>query len=159
MSEGQKERFGRAFVIAAACGAEEDFTCAVFADDLEGVDATVSQRGITVDFQLKSTSVPKGRGTDLLFDLDVRTYDLLRGPVRSGLGVLALVVLHEETESWLTMTEASSTLNHCAYYLVLHGMPPTANTSKIRLTVPRANILNQEAMRELMRASRGRFTT
>lgn len=153
----QMERFSRAFVIAAACAAEDDITFSIPPDDIEGVDMVVSQRGVTVDFQLKSTRVPIDAGENFMFDLDVPTYQLLTDRVRSGLGVLALIVLHETVGSWLEMDAHTTTLAHCAYYLPLHGLPPTTNTATIRLAVPKANVLNQEAMRMLMKTSRARF--
>ena len=159
MIEGQKERFSRAFIVAAACAAADDFTCQVHVDDIEGVDVVVRQQGVAVDFQLKSTIVPEETPAGFVYDLDVRTYNMLTPIERSGMAVLALIVLGTDTASWCEMTDDCTRLTHCAYYLTLHGMEPTSNTATIRLTLPKSNVLNPEAMRQLMKASRGRFTT
>lgn len=156
-SEHQKERFSRAFIEAAAAASSDDTTCDFPKDDVEGVDVTVRRQGYVVDFQLKSTAGPKRSGDHLNFDLEARTYNLFVNPTRSGLGVLALVVLHEQPEKWVDMRHEVTSLAHCAYYLTLTGMQRTANTAKIRLRIPLANRLTPAAMRELTDAAQSRW--
>ncbi len=84
-SPKQKERFSRAWVIAAASAA--DFTYEIVADDERGVDMTVHSHEHTIDFQLKATGKPDIQDGSLVHDLDVRTYDLLRSETRTSYGV------------------------------------------------------------------------
>lgn len=65
-SPKQKERFSRAWVIAAASAA--DFTYEIVADDERGVDMTVHSHHDTLDFQLKATSNPEVQDGCLVFD-------------------------------------------------------------------------------------------
>ena len=94
-SPKQKERFSRAWVIAAASAA--DFTYEIVVDDERGVDMTVHSHEHTIDFQLKATSSPEVQDGCLVHDLDVRTYNLLRSEQRSGYGVLAVIVIGTDT--------------------------------------------------------------
>lgn len=156
LSEQQKERFSRAFLVAAASGA--DFAYDFPMDDRSGVDMTVQDHRYVLDFQLKATAVPKAHGDNLVFDLDVRTFNLLASTDRAGYGVLALVVINETPSNWVRMCDQSTTLAHCAYYLPLTGMEQTDNTATVRLTIPRANRLTPEAMKTLMSQARARWS-
>lgn len=152
----QKERFGRAWVVAAAAAA--DFTYEIVADDERGVDMTIHSQQHTLDFQLKATSNPEFQDDCVVHDLDVRTYNLLRSRERSGYGVLAVIVVGDDTAAWQVMDHNGTSLVRSAYYLPLFGMPPTANAATIRLKVPLDNLLTAGAMQTLMAAQAARWT-
>ena len=154
-SPKQKERFSRAWVIAAASAA--DFTYEIVADDERGVDMTVHSQEHTIDFQLKATSSPEIQDGCLVHDLDVRTYNLLRSEQRSGYGVLALIVVGPDTASWHVMDDGGTSLTRSAYYLPLFGLPATPNQATIRLKVPMSNLLTADAMKLLMDAQVARW--
>lgn len=154
-SPKQKERFSRAWVIAAAAAA--DFTYQIIADDEHGVDMTIHSHNYILDFQLKATSSPEVQDGCLVHDLDVRTYDLLRSQRRSGYGVLVLVVVGADTTTWQLMDDDGTSLARSAYYLPLYGMPTTSNTATVRLKVPMSNLLTAEAMQKLMAAEAARW--
>jgi hypothetical protein len=119
----------------------------------------VQDHRFILDFQLKSTAVPRTSGSDILFDLDVRTYNLLASPERAGLGVLALVVVHQEPTRWVKVCDESTALAHCAYYLPLTGRRLTENQATVRLSIPRSNRLTPDAMRHLMDRARARWSS
>lgn len=156
-SPKQKERFSRAWVIAAAAAA--DFTYQIVADDEHGVDMTIYSHDHTLDFQLKATSSPEVQDGCLIHDLDVRTYDLLRSQQRSGYGVLALIVVGADTAAWHVMDDRGTSLTRSAYYLPLYGMPATSNTATVRLKVPMSNLLTADAMHTLMAAEAARWNS
>lgn len=153
----QKERYSRAWVIAAASAA--NCTYRIVADDEHGVDMTVHSADITLDFQLKATSHPEVVEGCLIHDLDVRTYDLLRSPTRSAYGVLALVVVGDDTDNWLDMDDSGTKIARSAYYLPMIGLPATENDSTVRLKIPMANLLTVEAMKALIDAEAKRWAS
>jgi hypothetical protein len=152
----QKERYSRAWLVAAAAGA--NFTYEIVADDEHGVDMTVHRGLDTLDFQLKATSHPVTQDGCLVHDLDVRTYDLLRSTRRSGYGVLALVVLAGDPAYWIEMDGTATKLLRSGYYLPMYGLPETMNSATVRLQVPLENLLTIDAMRDLMAASAARWS-
>jgi len=156
-SPKQKERFSRAWLIAAAAAA--DFTYEIVTDDERGVDMTVNNGLHGIDFQLKATSKPEIQAGHLVHDLDVRTYDLLRSPLRSAYGVLAVVIVGDDTDTWHQMDADGTHLARSAYFLPLIGMPPTANESTVRLKVPLTNLLTPTAMRMLMDSQAARWSS
>lgn len=156
-SPKQKERFSRAWLIAAAAAA--DYTYEIVADDERGVDMTIHNAHHVVDFQLKATSKPEVKDGHLIHDLDVRTYDLLRSTQRSGYGVLALVIVGDNADTWHLMDAHGTRLTRSAHYLPLFGMPSTSNIASVRLKVPITNLLTATAMRSLMDAQAARWTS
>lgn len=153
--EQQMERYSRAWVVAAAAGA--DFTYVIYPDDVHSVDMTVRDDLHAIDFQVKSTALPKHQGDFIAFDLDKTAYDRLRNSNRAGLGVLALVVVDEDRSKWLTFDEEGTHLTWTAYYLCLHGAGPAESIATTRLKVPKANVLTVEAMKTLMAMAEGRW--
>ncbi len=102
--------------------------------------------------------MPKTTEDDIQFDLDVRTYNLLASTDRAGLGILAVIVVHEAPSSWVDMCDETTTLTHCAYYLPLTGMPETSNTATVAPNHPRTDTLTPDAMRALMDVARARWS-
>lgn len=156
-SPKQKERFSRAWVVAAAAAA--NFTYEIVADDERGVDMTVHSNEHTLDFQLKATSNPDVQGGCLVHNLDVRTYNLLRSQQRSGYGVLAVIVVADDTADWHVMNHDGTSLTRSAYYLPLFGMPSTSNAATIRLKVPMSNLLTPGAMQAMMDTQAARWAS
>ncbi|MFI7067081.1 DUF4365 domain-containing protein [Kribbella sp. NPDC050124] len=154
LDQQQKEWFSRAFVTAVSAAA--GYTVEYHLDDVHGVDATVRDGGVAVDFQLKATSSPIMSGGDLAFDLDVRTYDLLSG-VRSSPGYLLVIVLPEDVNTWLQSDPDSMTIFHSGYWRDLTGLPATSNENSVRIKLPLSNTLCVTHIREIMLDARGRL--
>jgi hypothetical protein len=151
-----KEWFSRAFLVAIASVAGFPVTWTGGTEDIDGVDATVRDGGVTVDFQLKATSTPKRNGECLLFDLDIPTYHKLIG-VRSSPGYLLVVTLPEEKSNWVASSDHELLLRHRSHWIDLSGMEPTENKQSIRLALPLQNQLTAQTLTEIMRDARRRL--
>jgi hypothetical protein len=156
-TQQSKEWFSRAFLVAVASVAGYPVSWVGGTEDINGVDATVWDGGVTVDFQLKATSSPNVDSEDLLFDLDVSTYHKLSG-IRSSPGYLLVVTLPKHKSEWATLNQAEMLLRHRSYWLDLSSMPKTVNTSTIRLRLPSENLLTALSITEIMRDARRRLT-
>lgn len=86
-------------------------------------------------------------------------YNRLRTTNRSGLGVLVLVVVDDDRDQWLAFDADGTHLKWTAYYLCLHGAPSVPNEAKVRLKVPKANLLTIKAMKTLMASSAARWAS
>jgi hypothetical protein len=159
----QKEWFSRAFLMAVSAAA--GFTVQPQQDDIHGVDVVVRNEGISVDFQLKATAVPEygvrsEDGADCLkFDLDVPTYDKLRGThqaPRTAPGYIMVAVLPPKKVDWLAHRDGHMRLHRTAYWLGLTGMPETTNTTKVRLYLPLSNVVTASALQEIMQQAHER---
>jgi hypothetical protein len=151
----RKEWFSRAFLTAVAAAA--GYPVELRLNDIYGVDATVYDSVVGVDWQLKGTASPDFTSTGLRFDLDVRTYNLLR-ITRNASAYLGVVVLPSDIDNWISQSANRLLLRHCGYWVKLTGLPPTSNTTKIRIHVPLENTLCIGDMSEIMTAERERLS-
>lgn len=148
-----KEWFSRSFLQAASASA--GIAMQLIQDDLFGVDAILKDGYTSVDVQLKATASPQFDGNgDILFDLDVPTYDLLRAAYRDNSAYLVLAVLDPERSRWVTQDKGGTHLHDHAYWLRLTGMPSTPNESTIRLRIPVRQRLSPESVRLIVESER-----
>ena len=152
-----KERLSVAYMTAVAarigCEVRE------FHVQRNGLDVTISAiDGIKakIDVQLKATSTDCIKATDVVFDLEVETYDELRSVHVQSPQLLVVLVLLEDAAEWLALNEESLVLKRCADWLNLQGRPAVSNTETIRVRLPRSNIFGPEALRNLMERTEAR---
>lgn len=86
--------------------------------------------GVTVEFQLKSTSMQlKQKGNDLSYYLDAKNYrDLKRKSTNPRF--LALLVLPENEPEWLECNADKLILRKCMYYKSLSSLKDKSNKEK-----------------------------
>jgi hypothetical protein len=126
-------------------------------DDVEGVDVVLRHEGISVDVQLKATSVPKyGQGI-LKFDLDVKTYDKLRAVPRTAPGYLVVAVLPADRRRWVSHERVHMRMRRLAYWLDMTGMPDVPNSVTVRVEIPLSNRVTEAAVVEIMADARQRL--
>ena len=157
MTGKQKEWFSRSFLVAIAAAAK--FPVELTLNDVDGVDATVRDGGITTDWQLKGTSSPlfSADGQTLYFDLDVRTYNLFIGD-RNSSGYLGVVVIPKNESDWVSVTHRELRLRHRGYWQKITGLPATDTTTTVRIHLPVTQQLDIPSLREIMRAERERIS-
>jgi hypothetical protein len=162
--EHRMEQLSRAYVqaIAAVCGCtsarpEPDY----------GVDLTLRQvqlrrgrwqeLGPILSIQLKSTTAPAAATNDhVVYDLDVRAYDLLRRSTRTAPWILILLLLPPDRTAWVDHTEDRLELRRCAYYLSLRRRPEMPNTATVRVQIPRRNQFTPASLERIMEAIQNR---
>lgn len=157
LTDKQKEWFSRSFLVSVAAAAK--FPVELMLNDVDGVDATVRDRGVTTDWQLKGTSSPEFSADKqtLFFDLEVRTYNLFIGD-RNSSAYLGVVVIPEDDTQWVTVSERELRLRHCGYWQKITGLPATKNTTKIRIHLPVTQRLTIQGIHAIMLAERERIT-
>lgn len=132
------------------------YTCVPSGDqDFDGVDFTIRDGVIGVDIQLKATDSPlRDKSGNFLVDLDRRTYNLLSPASRLLPAYLVLVTVGATRASWVTHLPGQTVLNHEARWLRLTGLPVTANSSSVRVTVPNVNLLTAISLSDLLEQTR-----
>ena len=122
--------------------------------DDHGIDGTIvdpDRRGINrVDLQLKATTQYEIRGDVIVYDLRVEDYNrlIIEDDVPK---VLILYLMPEDEDQWLTQSEDELCLRKCSYWVSLMGLPHSRNLSTQRLTVPLANLFDQDGLRDMFR--------
>lgn len=152
----RQEALSRAYIhaIAGSYGA----SCS-FRDFDYGIDMTVHEisegpsnyfeTGIRLDIQAKSCTVPLAADGSIVYDLDVRSYDILRDSSATAPRILVLLMLPSDAADWTSQDEEGLTLRKCAYWTSLRGMPQTPNVRTVRLKIPRTDVFSALALREL----------
>lgn len=157
----RQEALSRAYVRAVA--ARAGVICGVTENDL-GFDLLLRavevygqhywDTGPQLDLQLRSTTQAGVRDAEVIYDLDVRTYELLRRDTIPRPRLLVLLVLPEDEGQWLTQSVDELILRRCAFWRSLRGAAPTTNQATIRLSIPQANVFSPEALQRLMDEAR-----
>jgi hypothetical protein len=128
--------------IAGRCG----LACS-FRDYDYGLDLTVHairrngrryvEFGFKLDIQAKTSTSAVITPAQVLYDMEVKTYDDLREVVVGCPRILVLLIMPDEESAWTEQNEDHLLLRKCAYWMSLKGMGPTTNTATIRVTIPR----------------------
>jgi hypothetical protein len=125
-----------------------------------GIDVTVHpihrrenryiETGFNLDIQAKSTFRATVMADEVLYDLEVKSYDDLRAIDVGTPRILVLLVQPENELEWTEMDEEALRLRRCAYWISLKGREPTSNTETVRVSIPRANRFSVEALQGIM---------
>jgi len=150
------ESLSRAYVQAVAAQAGLNYSFRIYdygtdvsLGEVREVGGVYTETGFAIDIQLRSSSLAQVREQEVAYDQDVRTYDFLRQEGVVIPRILVLMVLPADEAEWIGQTEAGLELRRCAYWLSCRGYAPTANTSSVRLAIPRTNVFGVEAVRAM----------
>ena len=110
--------------------------------------------GDQIDLQVKSSSLGVVKETEVIYDLEVRAYDVLRQSRPRCPRLLVLLVLPDEEAAWISQSTEELIIRRCAYWYSLRGAEATTSTSKIRITIPNTNVFSVEAVQRMMKALR-----
>ncbi len=122
--------------------------------DDHGIDGTVvdpGRRGVNrVDFQLKATTVYQIRNAEIAYDLRVEDYNRLT--IEDDVPrILILFIMPNDDTQWLIQSEDEPCLRQCARWVSLMGMSSSGNSSTVRVSVPVANVFDQNGLRDVFR--------
>ncbi len=99
---------------------------------------------------MRSTTRASLIGTEVRYDLDVRTYNYLREPSGNCPRFLVVFVMPGDEGLWLSQSPDELALRHCAYWMSLAGAEPTTATSSVRIRIPRSQVFSVEAVQLLL---------
>jgi hypothetical protein len=155
----QMELLSRAYVQAVCALAGRT---AARPDPDYGVDLTLRQIkrggrafkpfGVNVDFQLKLTTDATVTATEVVYDLDIRAYELLRRATRKAPAYLVLLVLPADSGMWLGQDATRLEIRGGAFWLSLWRAPAVDNVSTVRVRIPIANLFTPDALCRIMEA-------
>jgi hypothetical protein len=91
------------------------------------------------------------QATEVVYDLDVRTYEVLRAPTSTP--HLVLLVLPEDESLWVQQTEDELVLRRCAYWISFRGCGHNESGHHPH-SHPKGQRLLPEAVRALMAEQR-----
>lgn len=151
----QKEQFSRAYIKAVAAAA--GFAWSQPSTDDESVDLSLSQAGGNgirrsprLDLQLKCTEKQPKSDEQFPFSIKMKNYDDLRETNLMVPRILVVVYVPKRREDWLHWTEKELTLRRCAYWVNLHGLPPSDNKSSQTVQIYKKQVFTVKQLSEMM---------
>ena len=134
--------------------------------DLEKADVELTRIGLvsatwnpTVKVQVKTTVSARWNGEgDLVHDLDVETYEVLRRTDHSVRRVLMVIALPADQDV-VRSTERGTLLVGHAAWVSLEGQSSTSSTTTIAVPLPRANTVDRTGLDTLLRTCGVRSST
>jgi hypothetical protein len=126
--------------------------------DDDSVDVTIASRGgggsvrsPKVDVQLKC-HMGQLSGDPFSYALKLKNYEDLSPPMTEFQvpRILVVVIVPDDVGAWATHTPESLILQHCAYWVCLHGGPPTDNETSVTIRIPRSNTFTKDALTTMM---------
>ncbi len=161
----RQEALSRAYVRAVAaqagvtCGdVYQDYGIDIFLRYVTEEQGEYQDTGPQLDLLLTSTTRAEVRADVIVYDLEVRAYNLLRGTPPERPAFLVLLVLPQDQTLWVNQSAEELVLRRCAYWISLQGSPPTSNEATVRIAIPHANVFSAAAIQEMMTTLRGRPT-
>jgi Domain of unknown function (DUF4365) len=155
-STHKKEQFSDAYFCAIAASA--GYQVYKPTPDIDKIDWGVAARGphATVrspklELQLKCSSQKIVHDERLSFALDVASYENLRMPGYMVPRILVVVLVPEDEADWLEHSEVRLSLYRCGYWVSLVGLPKTANTDNVTVSIPRTQQFTVAALTEMMK--------
>lgn len=157
----RKEEFSNAFVQAVVSAA--GYTLAKPSVDDDSVDWMIAASKKTGEFrsprlelQLKSTSNVEIRNAVLPFPLKLKNYDELRPTNFLVPRILVVVLLPDNVDQWLELSEERLVLRHCAYWTSLRGREEVDNDYQVTVHLPEEQKFDVQSLSSIMSAiSRG----
>jgi hypothetical protein len=155
-----QEQLSKAFLTATAARAGLNLKWAGGNDygidgALHEVDIIGTERiesGFSLDVQLKATTRWTSRNGQIIYDLDVRTHNMLvRRALSSGAtpAILVLLCLPKNEASWTCFKEPRLILKRCCYWYAISG-GESDNQTTVRVRVPRENVVTPELLSTLI---------
>jgi Domain of unknown function (DUF4365) len=110
------------------------------------------ESGFSLSFQLKASTQWQLNDTQVVYDLEVKTYNdlILRRSMRTATPcILILLALPSDSMQWLICEETQLRLQGTCYWEYLSGSP-SENRQSVRIRIPRSQRLNPESLLSLI---------
>lgn len=117
---------------------------------LAGVGAKGTKHSPYLDVQIKCTAEDDLTPGSFSYPLKIKNYDDLRDTELAVPRLLIVVIVPNDIDYWIEVSEAELVLRHCAYWHSLYDACPTTNTTSITVTIDRANVFDVDALNQLM---------
>ncbi|MBS1956594.1 MAG: DUF4365 domain-containing protein [Cyanobacteria bacterium SZAS-4] len=117
----------------------------------------VNEFGVSLEFQLKSSSGCVLNQDSVIYSADSSDYDKLVDVERMAPILLIVLALPQDQQQWVKVEEDHTKLNgRCFYHFVPTG-PMTTTKSKVKIVIPRTQTLTASSLKKLMDDHQERF--
>lgn len=152
-----KEELSRAYIRSIA--AINKFSCTKPEIDDDSVDFQIAAsakltpesilRSPRLEIQLKATIDKPSAKKPITFDMPIKNYNDLRGETDVK-RLFVVYIMPKNIEDWVSHHEEHLITRKTAYWLNIKGYPVVANKTKVRVHIPRDNVLSPRTLKEIM---------
>lgn len=108
------------------------------------------ENGFGIDFQAKASVCWMVAGSDIVFDLEAKTYnDLVSRSAAATTFIVVLLCLPRSSPSWHEVSHDETKLKNACYWLSIAGCK-TTNAHKKRVRFPMANLLTDASLLQII---------
>lgn len=100
--------------------------------------------------QLKCTSQDVLHGSEITFSLPVKNYNELVPANLMVPRILIVVLVPENIDEWITLSEDQLILRRCIYWISLRDRPTSNNEKTVDIHIPREKILSPNELKQIM---------
>lgn len=151
---------GLSVVYVRAIAAKAGYTVARFEWDY-GIDYVVKPvrkvgkrcwpLGPSLHIQIKSSqNFRKLQNGNILYNLDVDTYNLLIREDTGEVYILVLYLMPKDEKEWLSVCDESTKLKHCGYWKYLGGMGESDHKETVQIEISSDNIFNEASLNSII---------
>jgi len=158
------EALSQAYVHAVAARAGANVSTRVYDYGIDGsfheiinINGRRMESGITIHCQLKASKNWTLDNTNIIYDLEAKTYNdliIMKGKQHIPC-VLILLCLPQNPDEWLEMCEEYLQLRKCCYWIHVKANTPTSNRRKVRISIPRNQRFTPDALITLFNQIKG----
>lgn len=157
-SQSRQEDLSKAYILAIAAKAGYDWNVPGQHDvgeDLQIIPVikrgrNLGKYGRPLFIQAKASYDYEIKDNYISYDLKTKNYNQLIDEERYIPLILVLYCMPRNHEDWLYICEDNTILKHCGYWTSLRGCPPTENTEKIRIRIPKNQIFTEASLKEIL---------
>lgn len=149
------EALNRAYVQAVAARAgvgisspRPDYALDLYLHRIVKRGHRIHYTGIPLNCQLKASINWRVEGTDIIYDLEAKTYNDLADT--SGPWVLILLCLPKDTGEWLKLCEDFLQIRKCCYYWQNLEYLETQNNRTKTIRIPKGQLLTPDSLIDLL---------
>ena len=119
---------------------------------VEKFDNGIIPTGFNLHIQVKSSQnfILSEKDDCIIYDLDVRAYNMLAQENRGTPSILVLYCMPEDEDEWVLVHENQTILKHCGYWISLKGESISKNTSTHRIKIPKNQIFDESTLTFIM---------
>lgn len=121
---------------------------------VKNIGGKLIQSAFPVEFQMKATTKWRHEDDVVVYDLSARAHVILTDRERNqAMAILILLCMPPDAADWVAGCEERLHLRNCCYWYRVPG-PPTERSSKVRVRIPRSQVLTPASLRDVMLMAR-----
>ena len=119
-------------------------------NDIKHYQSRRVETGFKLDIQAKSSVTARVEASEVIYSMEVKTYNDLRDTSVGTPRILVLLVLPRDEEQWVHIDQTRFMIRGSAYWMSLRGKGGGTNRERVTVSIPRSNLFTVESLKRIM---------